>query len=51
MLDGEDYPEAFIETEHFKVEFSRASLKPDGIIADTKIILKEKQSKKAVQKA
>jgi len=46
MLDGEGYPKAFIETEHFKIEFSRASRKPDGIIADAKIILKEKQSKK-----
>ena len=41
MLGGEGYPKAFIETEHFKVEFSRASLKQDGIIADAKIILKK----------
>ena len=50
MLDGEGYPKAFIETEHFKVEFSRTSLKQDGIIADAKIILKEKQSKKQCRK-
>ena len=37
MLDGEGYQKAFIETEHFKVEFSRASRKPEGIIADAKI--------------
>jgi len=41
MLDGEGYPKAFIETDQFKVEFSRASLKQDGIIADAKIILKK----------
>ena len=45
MLDGEGYQKAFIETEHFKVEFSRASRKPEGIIADAKIFLKEKQTK------
>jgi len=37
MLDGEGYQKAFIETEHFKVEFSRTSRKPEGIIADAKI--------------
>jgi methionyl-tRNA formyltransferase len=37
MLDAEGYPKAFIETEHFKFEFSRASLKSDGIIGDVKI--------------
>ena len=41
MLDGEGYPKAFIETEHFKIELSRASRKPDGIIADAKIVLKK----------
>jgi len=46
MLDGEGCPKAFMEIDHFKVELSRASRKPDGIIADAKIILKEKQSKK-----
>lgn len=44
MLDGEGYPKAFIETEQFKVEFSRASLKQIGIIADAKIILKEREN-------
>jgi len=41
MLDGEGYPRAYIETEHFRVEFSRASLKSDGILTDAKIILKD----------
>lgn len=44
MLDGEGYPKAFIETEHFKIEFLRASLKPNGIISDAKIILKEREN-------
>lgn len=38
MLDSEGYPKAFIETEHFRFEFSRASLKKDKIIADVSII-------------
>lgn len=41
MLDGEGYPPAFVETEHFKLEFSRASLKPDCVIADVKITRKK----------
>lgn len=45
MLDGEGYPKAFIETEHFRVEFSRASLKSDGILSDAKIILKKVDDK------
>ncbi len=40
MLDGEGYPKAFIETEFFKFEFSRASLKSTGIVADVKITKK-----------
>jgi len=41
MLDGEGYPKAFIENEHFKFEFSRASLKANQtIIADVRIIKK-----------
>lgn len=43
MLDAEGYPNAFMETEYFKFEFSRASLKADGsIIADVRIIAKQK---------
>ena len=40
MLDAEGYPKAFIETDFFTFEFSRASLKADGIIADVKITKK-----------
>ena len=40
MLDAEGYPRAFIETEFFKFEFSRASLKTDSITAEVKIIEK-----------
>lgn len=40
MLDSKGYPKAYIETEFFKFEFSRASLKSDGILADVKIIKK-----------
>jgi methionyl-tRNA formyltransferase len=37
MLDADGYPPAFLETTHFRIEFSRASLKPDAIHADVKI--------------
>lgn len=41
MLDAEGYPKAYIETEHLKIEFSRASLKADeSIIADVRITKK-----------
>ncbi|WP_434303277.1 formyltransferase family protein [Clostridium botulinum] len=38
MLDGEDYPKAFIKFGKYKLEFSRASLKNNKIIADVEII-------------
>jgi methionyl-tRNA formyltransferase len=41
MLDAEGYPNAFIETQHFTFEFTRASLKKDGILADVKITYKK----------
>ena len=41
MLDGEGYPRGFIETEYFKLEFSRATLKPNCVIADVKITRKK----------
>jgi methionyl-tRNA formyltransferase len=41
MLDGDGYPPAFLETEHFKLEFGRASLRPNCVIADVKIIRKK----------
>lgn len=37
MLDADGYPSAFLETENFRLDFSRASLKSDSIIADVKI--------------
>ncbi|SDR69656.1 formyltransferase family protein [Gramella sp. MAR_2010_147] len=41
MLDAEQYPKAFLETETLKFEFSRASYKSDkSIIADVRITKK-----------
>ncbi len=40
MLDAESYPKAFIETEHLRFEFQRASLNQDQIIADVRITKK-----------
>jgi methionyl-tRNA formyltransferase len=40
MLDAEGYPNAFLETEHFRFEFKRASLKTDKMIADVRIFEK-----------
>lgn len=40
MLDAEGYPHAFIETENIRLEFSRASLKKDSLIADVRITKK-----------
>lgn len=37
MLDVEGYPDAFIEYGDLKLEFSRAKLTADGIVADVKI--------------
>lgn len=41
MLDAEGYPPAFIETGHLRLEFTRASLKPDAILADVIITKRE----------
>ncbi|AVP54243.1 hypothetical protein K144313037_15200 [Clostridium tetani] len=38
MLDGEGYPKAFIKFGKYRLEFSRASLKNNKIIADVEII-------------
>ena len=43
MLDGEGYPPAFLETEEFIFEFTRASLKTGFIQADVKIKKKTEQ--------
>ncbi|MFC2132962.1 methionyl-tRNA formyltransferase, partial [Bacteroidota bacterium] len=41
MLDAVNYPNAFIENDYFKFEFSRAALKSDNsIIADVRIFKK-----------
>jgi len=41
MLDADGYPKAFYENEHFRFEFSRASLKANKeIVADVRIIQK-----------
>ena len=41
MLDAEGYPHAYLENEHFRFEFTRASLKSDEtIIADVRIFKK-----------
>ncbi len=41
MLDCEDYPNAYLEIEHFRIEFSRASIKDEKTIyADVRIIKK-----------
>jgi methionyl-tRNA formyltransferase len=42
MLDAEGYPRAFIETEHLRFEFERASLKRDCIRADVIITKKNR---------
>lgn len=44
MLDAEGYPNAFIETENLRLEFSKAALKSGHILADVKIMLKANQN-------
>ncbi|MGO8755127.1 MAG: methionyl-tRNA formyltransferase [Gallionellaceae bacterium] len=41
MLDADGYPPAFLETAHFRLEFSRANFKQDAVIADVKISRKK----------
>ncbi|MNR75297.1 Methionyl-tRNA formyltransferase [compost metagenome] len=40
MLDADGYPHAFLETEHLRLEFTRASLKHDSLLADVRITKK-----------
>ncbi len=40
MLDGEAYPPAFLDMGPFRLELSRASLRPDAVMADVRIRLK-----------
>jgi len=37
MLDAEGYPHAFVRLGNYKLEFTRASRRTGGIIADVKI--------------
>lgn len=39
MLDAEGYPNAFLNVGPFRIEFSRASMKTDQVLADVRIIL------------
>ena len=43
MLDGEGYPRAYIEIGNCRLEFSRAALHTDSIIADVKIERRENE--------
>lgn len=45
MLDAEGYPHAFLDIGCFRLEFTRASLKTDSILADVRIILKQESGK------
>ncbi len=42
MLDAEGYPHAFADVGPFRIEFSRATLRPDEVVADVRISLKDK---------
>lgn len=42
MLDAEGYPPAFLETDHLRLEFSRASIKSGHILADVRVRIKLK---------
>ncbi len=37
MLDGEGYPNAFLKTQHFRLEFSGAELTSEGLFARVKV--------------
>lgn len=41
MLDAEGYPQAFLETEHFRFEFSGANVDADAVQAKVRIIKRE----------
>jgi methionyl-tRNA formyltransferase len=45
MLDAEGYPSAFLETDHFRFEFSNSSIKNDKLVAD--VIAKSKCNEKS----
>ncbi len=41
MLDADGYPAAFLETGNMRLEFCRASMKENSIVADVKITMRE----------
>lgn len=43
MLDADGYPRAFLETEHFRIEFQRPSMKQGRVLAD--VVITEKAKK------
>jgi methionyl-tRNA formyltransferase len=43
MLDAEGYPHAFININGKRLEFSRAKLSPDGILADVRITMTDEK--------
>lgn len=43
MLDADGYPPAFLQMNHLRMEFSRASLKDGFILADVKITMQEEE--------
>ncbi|NCD41487.1 MAG: methionyl-tRNA formyltransferase [Bacteroidia bacterium] len=45
MLDAEGYPPAFLMTDFFKIEFSRASFKNGHVLADVKITMRDENEK------
>ena len=45
MLDAEGYPHAFMNIKGKRLEFSRAKLSPDGILADVKITMTDEKVK------
>lgn len=45
MLDADGYPRAFLETEHLRFEFHRATRRLDSVVADVKIVEKKDGSK------
>lgn len=44
MLDAEGYPNAFAEVGPFRLEFDRASLRPDMLLADVRITMRKEPS-------
>ena len=43
MLDADGYPAAFLQMNHLRMEFSRASLKDGYVLADVKITMREEE--------